>query len=792
MRYHVSRRDPVTPSWTSVPAPAFTLGTAANYSLSAISSDPTSAPMSYTSVGAALPAGVTIVGTNLVSNGAGSAAVTTNLRLRVTSANGSADSALFSLTIAAVGATVDLTTLQLTSTTGGTLLPFTVGHAFPQGAVPSGTYVTADIADFQADVQNVWPDGSVKIAMLSGRRTLTANVAGSVTIRRTPTAPTGTALTLASLRAALTSGSLVFSAGVIGTVDIPTVIAGAPHRTRVAGPQMIEAHWRAPVGADAHLEVWLYVRHYVGGQIEIEAVCENGRLMVAGADTKTYTVTVTINGTTRLTQSVSHYHHTRWTRSWWYGSDPLITPTHNLDYLKSTKLVPNTRTATPSIAAWTGSGNWSTLAAPATESTAPALFAVGNFRDAPSAGGSSPAIGLMPAWEMLHLTSGDKRAFDATVHNARLFGKYPFYYRDESTVRGIQYAPPQLTQKPLLAFQSGSGNYGWVAYGIWGQAAGANTIPPASGTLPLHQQTDGEHQPSAPYYAYLLTARYPFIEACQFAATASLLQKGTIRGGASCIYAGYNDAAGDAARILGWTVRQAVWSATITPDSDATMQTEFRTIVDNNVSFRLNYMTTGPAANNLGLIAIRSGETRKSGYVVEKPWMQAYAALAFAQAYDNQINTSAGARATHQSLLTQVYKCSVGLFGNASGYNYRRAGIYYFTAMSGGDLGNDVGPNAGAVPLANWNAVYSASMANLNPAGTPFPALSAADGQALNDVPLGANGGPPYEYTITSASLLAESFTAQAAMPLVYAVDHGAEGALAAYNRYVTSPTYTA
>ncbi|WP_196300878.1 hypothetical protein, partial [Streptococcus pneumoniae] len=82
-----------------------------------------------------------------------------------------------------------------------------------------------------------------------------------------------------------------------------------------------------------------------------------------------------------------------------------------------------------------------------------------------------------------------------------------------------------------------------------------------------------------------LTCRFPFMEACQFAATASLLQKGTVRNGASCLYGLYGDGvAGDAGRILAWTTRQAVWSATITPDSDTTMQSEFRTIVDNNVS----------------------------------------------------------------------------------------------------------------------------------------------------------------------------------------------------------------
>lgn len=689
------------------------------------------------------------------------------------------------------GTLTTITTLSITSTSGGALLPFTVGHAFKKADIPTGTYVTANIPDIQVDVQNRWPDGSVKIAMITGRRTLTANVASSITLQRTGAPPSGTAPTLPQLRAVVVGTNTLVLPG-YGTVDITALVNTTPFRTRATGPQMSEWHWRAPVGSDAHLVAWFYVRYYAGGAVEIETVVENGYLRVASPGTKTYSASLNLNGTQRIaaaSQSVTQYHHTRWSRVDWYGTDPAITPAHNLVYLKSTKLVPNVPAATPSSAAWTGITNWSgTLAAPATSANTPSVFGIGNHSSNIGGPGSSAAIGLLPTWEMLYLASGDKRAYDVTLFNARLFGKYPIHYRDEDTQQ-----PVRMTQKPLLALDSGApGNQGWY-YNYWGQAAGVNTVVGATGTIPTEQVVDGEHQPSAPYLPYLLTARFPFIEECQFAASASLLQKGTIRGGALCLYAGYNNNSGDSGRILGWTFRQAAWSATVTPDSDTAMQTEFRTIVDNNVSFRLSYMTSGPAANNLGLIALAAAENRKSGYVVEKPWMQAFAAVSFAQAYDNEINLTTGSRATHASLLTQVYKCSVGLHGTTGGFNFRRAGMYYFCAMTGGTPSSpSFGPDEGATPLADYGAVYTASMAVLNSGNTAFPALGFTDGGSLSDMPLGVYGGAGvYELPITTSGLLASSFSAQSALPLAYAVDHGAAGATAAYLRYTGSSSWS-
>jgi hypothetical protein len=58
--------------------------------------------------------------------------------------------------------------LTLTSRASSGLHAWTIGHPFRQGDVPRGTLLVADGDEFQSDVRNRWPDGSVKFVVLSG------------------------------------------------------------------------------------------------------------------------------------------------------------------------------------------------------------------------------------------------------------------------------------------------------------------------------------------------------------------------------------------------------------------------------------------------------------------------------------------------------------------------------------------------------------------------------------------------------------------------------------------------
>ena len=110
---------------------------------------------------------------------------------------------------------------------------------------------------------------------------------------------------------------------------------------------MSEFHDYLPT-TDAHIAIWFHVRRYSTGAMEVETVVENGWVRVASPGQRNYTVALNVGGRQVYSGTVSHYHHTRWSRADWIGADPQILPRHDLAYLRSTGLVPNyIVTATP-------------------------------------------------------------------------------------------------------------------------------------------------------------------------------------------------------------------------------------------------------------------------------------------------------------------------------------------------------------------------------------------------------------------------------------------------------------
>lgn len=92
----------------------------------------------------------------------------------------------------------------VTSLAGGSNLPFTYGHVFKQGDVAAGKFIDSDLTDWQAFPTTTWPDGSVRHAIISGRATCTANVKKLVTMSASATNRTGAAISLATLKSAVT------------------------------------------------------------------------------------------------------------------------------------------------------------------------------------------------------------------------------------------------------------------------------------------------------------------------------------------------------------------------------------------------------------------------------------------------------------------------------------------------------------------------------------------------------------------------------------------------------------
>ena len=402
------------------------------------------------------------------------------------------------------------TSFDLTSAVAGDV-PFTTAVGFKGGDVPDTPVL--DLDNYQVEVKRRWSDGSVKHAVFSGVYPSVTDQSFTVQVFDSGDVPTGTDLTEADIVTA--APTAMVDLGSYGSVSL-TDLLGTPERIWLQGPEIIEAHYSADVGTDDALVVKFYVRLYVGGQLYVRAVVENG-ILDGVNETKTYTPTVTIGGSTVYDNdglALDHYAHTRWTADGWIGiSDPQTTVSHDTIYMRDSRLVPNYGKDGPSDTTLDGlyqsympleKGNWTT--------------AMGNA-------GYQPQIGLLPLWDALYINSGgDARAYKSVLANAETLNSYPIIWADPVSNQPIVVADwPTWT----TGGAGGGGDYGYAAGDLaW----------------------ELNHHPSGAYLAYLITGDYYHLETMQY--HSALLYLSTTSGAGS-----------GEARILGGETRGKAWTA---------------------------------------------------------------------------------------------------------------------------------------------------------------------------------------------------------------------------------------
>jgi hypothetical protein len=640
------------------------------------------------------------------------------------------------------------------------LAPFTVGQAFKMRDVPSGAYIAANIPNFQADVKNLWSDGSVKFAVLSGRVNTTANQLVTIQLSSTTTAPSGTPPSLATLQSIVTNGNITFSGGASGTVDLPTVIGSVtPFRSGYnSGSQMSEWHWRVPVGSDPFLEVWLFIRLYAGGQVEIETCVENGHIRVANPSTKSYAVSVTYNSTQRYSGSLTHYYQSRWSRVDWYGADPQITPAQNTQYLRATLLVPNY--------SWNGiaAADLNALTQSYTPLTLPNLpTAMGNT-------GAQGYIGLLQQCDAMYVTSnGDARAYNAVMATARGLGTYQIHFRDEGT-----HLPLLFASYPNLCVNQNANNIGANPPSSTG-----DFTPQGSGTQSIGTW-DFPHHPAPGYLAYLLSGRRIFVDQLQFATTAHYLSIGdNSRQFSACVF---DSTSAGTVRGAAWNLRTLGMTAAMTPDADP-LRAQFQAAWAANMSFYVGKYVTGTTyggqyVNPFGMVMMyqTNGSTVSeynsgSGHLWAAAWMQAFFGATQGFTWDMEVTTDAVSRGQHLQLRNFVYQHAVGLAGDDSGFNYRRGGPYAMVYT----LTENSSPISWCTSWAQIKQIYEAfsALATISGAGT----LKQHDSDS--DITGGDSSSPP------------DGYWANMLPALAYAVHHGATGAAAGLARIQASPSWT-
>ncbi len=642
---------------------------------------------------------------------------------------------------------------------------FAFGHPFAHGDVPSGYYVTSDLATFQCTVLNRWPDGSVKFAVIAGRKAVSGSIQTTITLDKTLTAPSGTALNEGNLSAL--SPLVSVQIGSIGTVTLASLLGltstGAKGsnglvRTFVSGPQMSEFHYRSDVGSSQHLAVWFYVRLWANNQIEVEVLVENNYAKVASQVDVSYTAVITINGTQRFNAAVSHYRRTRWRTIHWYDGTSGTTdyqrviPQHNSSYIKATGLFPN----------YGGNAVDSSVRA-AWGSTLTPMSAGNNTVGNLGQGGPHPHIGLLPTWDADYVNTGNSSAYRALMYNGSAWDSWPCQIRDENTGRPIAFSNYANTVFSPQASTTGD---------VLNNSGSANPLTIDDGTV--------THMPAAGYAAYVVTGRPSFLDSmASWGGLGYLIIQDSRRGGSQ----GKLSPVDLEARGLAWALRQRSMVASVWPDSMAAADNLVRTDYIASLQYIVADWEASYLNNNLGVFSTFQTAGAYNGLDILSPgsdfaatdvgwamWQQDFLTATVGFLYDQDLAINASAKASLIACRDFFYKSIVGRCGDAEGFNYRYAGNYAFS----------LGTLSGSTPtfFTSWAQVYARALA-LNHVTT----TTAEIGDALLSVgAIWASAGS----TLNNP----EGPWAELLPALAYAVKHGAEDAVLANKRIKSASNY--
>lgn len=692
---------------------------------------------------------------------------------------GVSDSALTSITKdVAIGWNIDaapvtpgiLPTFGVTSAVGGTNLPFAFGHAFKAGDVPAGQYVNSDLADWQAVPTTYWPDGSLRHAIIAGRATCSANVLKSIALSVSATNRSGTALTEADLAAALPTTTLV-AGGDSFTLN-SLIGTAARHRTVCSGPVMSSWLYRRAIAGSAALVAWFEVRLYVGGAVEIlPPWCENGFLLGTNpaADTRTYTLT--IGGVTKFSGSVTVRHRSRpalldntaasfkhW--SYWTGTDPQIVPQHDMAYLRSTGMVPNL-TYAPS----------STRLNSLQQSFTPNALA-GIATQMGAAGTNSGIIGhdSNPAHAAWVSSNADTRAYNASMAFGYSGGSWSTHYREGDPALAVN-EPFVFTQRPNVSINEG----------------GSPAVPAGDGNEVGTPVTT--HQPSYGFLPWLLTGRWWFLEEQVFWTNFNFLKgspsqrRGEAYGQVTGTYPAYAASAGAGVIDLSngaYPHRGGAWSLRCLAQTLAILPTThpcyaaIKASWEANVDFYHSLYISGTYAqdassasyvgNALGYVGFYYGGQVGPALWRMSAFMNNMVCCVFP--YMRELALSPGVASQLDAVVQHVLKWTVGVTGDASGWDYRWGCDMYETAIGSID--------------ASQNFILSPSFADafakhvtINSLNTsPVDSILRYGNQAIQDY---AGGWPYFGNHI---------------MALAYAKDAGVAGASAAWSRMIAASNW--
>ena len=492
--------------------------------------------------------------------------------------------------------------LENTGTTDQAGAPVTFGHIFAEGDFNPGDTLWVRQSDGskkmpQVDVKARHPGGSVRHAVLTmlapalapGQRRSVDLVRVTALQAAAPTPPPSPPLAPASLLERGFSAQVTVNLGGVSySASADALLRSGKYSTWLSGPLVNEWLVSAPLtGANGvahpHLSARFAIRAASGSdRARVDVTLENAWAYEPAPQNFTYDAEVAVGGAVVYAKpALTHYHHARWRKVFWWGAAPEVHVRHNSAYLIASRALPNydqrVTIAEASLqglkSGWTGARTepmGSGMAVPYMPGT-----------------GGRPDIGILPGWAATYLMSMDKRAKEVTLGTADLAGSWSAHYRNKATDR-----PVTLQEYPYMTLLGNPGD-------TVNPATGKREAFPVCATTSAcntPNKADSSHQPGFAYLPYLVTGDHYYLEEMQFWAMWNSFSSNP----------GYRQhikglLSPDQVRGQGWSLRTLAQAAYITPDNDP-LKPQLATLMDHNLDwYNANY-SNNPTANVLGVL----------------------------------------------------------------------------------------------------------------------------------------------------------------------------------------------
>lgn len=494
-----------------------------------------------------------------------------------------------------------ITTVQLTNSTASTQVnaAATFGQVFAQGDVRNGeTLVGRNAAGasvpLQVDVKARHADGSLRHAVITAQLpSSAANATETLSlVKATATAAPAAATPTTLLNSGFTAAFTATIGGVQYKASADELLKSGKYTTWLSGALVNEWLVQAPLKNSAgvehpHLMAQFAIRSYAGSNsARVDVTVENGWTFEAAPQNFTYDAQVIVGGQSAFSQAaLTHYHHARWRKVFWWGKAQPLNVRHNTKYLIASKALPNYDQSLvikdSTVADW--KTRWtSSKPGPMQPALGAAYMPMTGARN---------DIGLMPTWNALYLLSMDQRMKDVALGMSEAAGSWSSHYRDKNTGR-----PVTLASFPYLSrYASGSVNP------ATNKSEQIPDCPDTKCTTPL--TADTPHQPAFSYVPYLVTGDYYHLEELQFWASFNSFQIAPQYRGAGKGLVMDNQVRGQA-----WTLRTVAEAAYITPDNDP-QKASLMAIANHNIDYFNTTYTNNAGANKLGVVT--------NGYAIE-------------------------------------------------------------------------------------------------------------------------------------------------------------------------------